>query len=215
MTKLVIFDMDGTIADTSAGIYASYNHVARELNRPLPSNKDLSSVIGGPLPNNLKKIYNLTDDQVEKAVNIYREYYAKEGFKESVLYEGLAETISKLYKKGSVLAVATMKAETFAIKMLEMWDIADKFSFIYGVDQKDSITKPEMIRKCLLNSNIEKKDTFMIGDSPQDYDAAKKSGVNFLAVTYGFHYTEEFCISNNLKFVNKASDIFLFIEQHS
>jgi len=207
MNKLLIFDMDGTIADTSEGIYESYKHVAKVMNRPLPDDETLSGVIGGSLPFNLKNIYKLNDDEVEKAVRIYREFYADEGFRKSKLYDGFKESIVALNEKGYKLAVATLKAEIFAVKLLEMWGISDYFTCIFGVDEKDTISKEDMIEKCIKTTNIPRMNTFMIGDSPKDKDAADKCKINFLAVTYGFQYTIKKCVENHIPFVKDCQTL--------
>ena len=204
MKKLLIFDMDGTIADTSSGIYASYRHVAKELGIPEPTTDKLSYVIGGSLPNNLQMVYGLNSDQVEEAVKIYRDYYSSKGIMMSFLYDDFEYTARELKKRGYALSVATMKAEVFANELIHQWHLDDVFSNIYGVNANDSIEKSEMIRKCMINTGLSAGETYMIGDSPQDRQAAIDAGVNFIAVTYGFHYTETECIELRLKYVNSV-----------
>jgi phosphoglycolate phosphatase len=201
MKGLIIFDMDGTIVNTSEGIYASYKHIAHYLGVDPPSEEVLSKVLGGSLPSNLKKVYNLKDDKIQEVVDEYREYYAIEGIKGTQLYEGFDTTAKELSKRGYILAVATMKAETFAKRILINNNLNEVFKYIHGVNPQDTISKTDMIKLCMSESNITSQNTFMIGDSNQDYDCANKCGVNFLAVTYGFHYTEEICKSCNLRYI--------------
>lgn len=209
MKKLLIFDMDGTIADTSSGIYSSYCHVAKELGLPKPSHSDLSSVIGGPLPQNLQTVFGLKKDQVEEAITIYREYYSSIGFKQSFLYEDLESTVRELKRRGYVLSIATMKAMSFANRLIQMWGLEDVFSCVCGVDLNDSVTKVEMIKQCIEDAKISNKDTFMIGDSPYDYVASRSCGINFIAATYGFHYDESTCIRSNLQYINDVKSLLL------
>ena len=207
MSRLLIFDMDGTIADTSPGIYASYRHVARELNVECPSDAELNGIIGGSLPSNIKRIFNLGDDLVSDAVRIYRDYYSVRGYLGSVMYDGILQVMQELKKRGYTLAVATMKAQTFAERLLEMWNISDYFSLVFGVDYRDTMTKDEMIKNCMLKTKTRSEDTYMIGDSRQDRQAAELSGVNFLAVTYGFYYSEELCREMNLDYITSPTKL--------
>ncbi|MBO4797305.1 MAG: HAD hydrolase-like protein [Candidatus Methanomethylophilaceae archaeon] len=214
MIRLLIFDMDGTIADTSAGIYASYRHVGTEMNLPLPADSELSGVIGGSLPANLQRVYSLADDDVGEAVKIYRDYYAEEGYLKSELYDGFEETVVKLISEGYSIAIATLKAQRFAVKLTKHWGISDLFCCIRGVDEKDSVTKEEMIAYCISNYAENKDQCLMIGDAPQDYDAASANGIGFLAVTYGFCYTADDCISSGINYISDIMDLPRYLEEN-
>ncbi len=209
---LIIFDMDGTIADTSSGIYASYRHVAKYLGRPEPSNSVLSGVIGGALPSNLQSTFSLNDDQIDEAVGEYRNYYASSGYLESTPYEGFVTTAKELQKRGYTLSVATMKAEIFAKKLIKMWGLESTFALVYGVDAKDTISKPEMIQKCISKTKIDIDNTCLVGDSPQDYQSALKTNIRFIAATYGFHYTEEECINSGIQYITHITSLLNIFE---
>ena len=78
-TRLAVFDLDGTIADSKEGIFFSYRHVAEVLGKPEPSLEELNASLGGPLPENIKRLYDLDDDMVSRAVSIYRDEYSRKG----------------------------------------------------------------------------------------------------------------------------------------
>ena len=207
MKGLLIFDLDGTIADTSAGIYSAYRHVAEELGIPEPSDALLASVIGGSLSSNLQMVYSLEKDQVKEAMKIYRDYYSEKGCLQSHLYEGFEQTARELKKRDYTLSIATMKAEKFAKRLIHLWGLDDTFSYISGADDDDTVTKANMIRKCMVNSKANCNNTYMIGDSPQDLKSAKECCVHFIAVSYGFQYNEAKCIESGLHYVNDIKSL--------
>ena len=72
-TRLAVFDLDGTIADSKDGIFFSYRHTAEVLGKPEPTLEQLNDSLGGPLPDNIQRLFNLDDDKVPEAVSIYRD----------------------------------------------------------------------------------------------------------------------------------------------
>jgi len=64
-----------------------------------------------------------------------------------------------------------------------------------------------MIQRCVGLSGISNAETIMIGDSPQDLEAARQSNIDFLAVTYGFQYTEKECVQQGIPYVSEAIQI--------
>ncbi len=186
--KLIIFDFDGTLADTSLGIINSHKHANAAMGRPIPNNDTLASVIGGPLLDTYHTMFGFSDEDAAEAVRIYRERYAKHGVNELVIYDGMAEALSKLKARGFMLAVATLKAEKFAIPMLEMLGIAKYFDVIHGVDDKDTRTKASLIGLCMDELNVTQKEAVLVGDSIHDAKGAATAGVDFIAALYGFGF---------------------------
>ena len=168
--KLVIFDMDGTLADTSPGILNCHKYANVSMGRIEPTDEDLAGIIGGPLLKTYIERFKFSEDDAKKAVENYRARYAKKGVFE---------------------AVATLKAEVFAKQMLQNMGVADLFDVIHGVDMKDSITKSGLINLCLNELNVEKENTVLVGDSIHDFLGARESNVGFVAAMYGFGFKTE------------------------
>ncbi|WII09723.1 HAD hydrolase-like protein [Methanomassiliicoccales archaeon LGM-DZ1] len=205
--RLVVFDMDGTIADTSAGIFDSYRHTAQALGRRVPDDSELADVIGGALPINLGRKLGLSPEEIPMAVEIYRDYYGKEGYKESRLYPEFREMLSVLKEKGFSMSVATMKAERFAKQLVRDWGLEEYFISVHGVDRDDRVTKPDMIRMCLAETGTAPGDCTLVGDTVQDRSAAEAVGVRFAAVTYGFGYTEDECRRSGIRYAVSPAEL--------
>lgn len=187
MYKLIIFDLDGTLADTSIGILNCHRYANSEMGRPV-TDAMLEGVIGGPLLRTYKEHFGYSDDDAQRAVSIYRKRYADIGFKEALLYEGMKEMLSSLKSRGYKLAVATLKAERFAIPMLEMLGISEYFDIIHGVDDNDTRTKSSLIDMCISELKETKETALLVGDSYHDALGANQSGVAFVAALYGFGF---------------------------
>ena len=166
--KLIIFDLDGTIADTSRGIINCHKHANAMMGNKIEDEKMLASVIGGPLLNTYRTKFGYSEADARLAVDIYRERYATEGFKEAILYPEMEKTLTALKKKGYRLAVATLKAEKFAIPMLKELGVGDLFDVIHGVDDKDTHTKSSLIDLCIKELECTKEESVLVGDSIHD-----------------------------------------------
>ena len=191
MYKLVIFDMDGTLADTSPGIINSHRYAHKMMGRLVPDKEILSSVIGGPLLQTYIERFGFSPEQAVEAVSIYRQYYSEQGIYEASLYPGVKEALEILQSKGIRLALATLKAERFAKKMLENMDVLQYFSVVYGMDEADTRTKSQLIEMCMRSVGVSSKNTVMIGDSIHDLSGAEACGVAFVGVTYGFGFSPD------------------------
>lgn len=189
MKKLIIFDMDGTLSDTSRGILNSHRYAHNKMGRPEPSEDVLRSVIGGPLLNSYETHFAFSEVHARNAVAHYRNYYAEKGYLEADLYPKMKDTLIELKARGYYLGVATLKAERFVKRMLENMGIAEHFDVIYGMDEADTRTKSQLIEMCMQTTGVTAAATTMIGDSIHDLRGAEQVGVNFIGVTYGFGFS--------------------------
>ncbi len=190
MKKLVIFDMDGTLADTSPGILSSHIHTLKSMGCDVPDMDKLHTLIGGPLLGTYKNVFKLSDEDARTAVRIYREYYSIHGVHQANVYPGIPELLRNLKAAGCLLMVATLKAERFARPMLAELNIAQYFDFIFGVDENDTKTKADLLKQCISVSKLSVADTVLVGDSAFDIEGAREVGIGFIGVTYGFGLRE-------------------------
>ena len=186
--KLLVFDFDGTLADTTEGLKATHRHTNVAMGRPEPSDEVLSGVIGGPLFNTYHNIFGYSEEDAKKAIQIYRNWYAENAINIADLYPDMEETLAELKRRGYLLGVATMKAESFVIRMLENLNIKKYFDVIHGVDMNDTHTKASLVTLCMTETESKKEETVLIGDTHHDANGALGAGVDFVAATYGFEF---------------------------
>lgn len=186
----VLFDLDGTLLDTSQGILNCI--VYTEQNMPLPplSRAQQKTFIGPPLLQSFINNYRLEEKDAIRAVEIYRERYHQKGVLEACTYEGIPELLDALKHSGKHLAVATLKLEEYAGKVLEHVDLNDCFECIAGADRMGRRTKADVIGECLKQTGCKEPGAaVLVGDSRYDMEGALAAGVDFIGVTYGFGFT--------------------------
>ena len=189
--KLIIFDFDGTIADTSEGILDAHRFVLNTMGREVPSEEELRGVIGANLLTTYIEKFGFSDLDARVAVRVYRERYAEVGIHKAISYPGFVDVIKNLKNKGYKIGVATLKVEDFAKSMLNEMEIVDYFDAICGMDSNDSFNKAGLILKCCDLCGCEKRETTLVGDSKNDFIGAEQAEVDFIGVTYGFGFKPE------------------------
>lgn len=190
--KLAIFDLDGTLMNTSSGIFTTANWTMKQLGKPVETDlKQLSKFVGPPLNECFKVTYDLEDNLIEKACEIYREGYEKHGKHLAIPYDGISKLLENLNANNIVCCVATMKYEEPARDMIIEQDLDKYFKLVYGSDIDGKKTKTSIITQLLKDLKIDKSDAVLIGDTLHDSIGAKGAGVDFIGVTYGFGFNNE------------------------
>lgn len=185
-TRLVIFDFDGTIADTSEGILDSHIFALKTMGRDVPPEAVLRNIIGGNLLSIYVNTFGFSELEAREAVKIYRRRYSEVGIHLAVLYPGFSGLLKYLKKNDYSVGIATLKSETFAKKMIDEMCISPYFDYVCGMDENDSFDKAGLIRRCMNLAELSTKDTVLIGDTNNDYRGAETVGISFIGVTYGF-----------------------------
>lgn len=187
-----VFDLDGTLADTSPGVFAGVSRTLSLLGRePLPEER-LRRFIGPPLHQSFSRDLGMEEEEVRRAVLLFRDYYKSEGLYHSDLYPGMDTLVRTLKQRGCTLVVATLKREEQAITVVEHLGLTDCFSTVIGSDDAEQRTKKDTIDLALELAGITSRETaLMIGDSEFDAVGAEQAGVDFCAALYGFGLTPE------------------------
>lgn len=188
MIKAVLFDLDGTLLDTSEGIMDSVRYtIARLGYEPLPVDTILKFV-GPPIQNSLMTYVGLTLEEAQKGANIFRDYYKNNALFKASLYSGIKELLVELKNKGVKIGVATYKREDYAIDLLRYFGIANYCDVMHGADNENILTKADIVEMCISELKEDKSDVLLVGDTVHDAKGAQDSGIGFIAVTWGFGY---------------------------
>lgn len=189
MLKYVLFDLDGTVSDTSEGILNGYMYAWPKIGLPLPADKnDLRAIIGPPLPQSLMAHYGVSEEVAMEGLRQYRVYYGPIGTKECIPYPGIPELLRELRAAGLCVMTATSKAEPFTRAALEHLGLLDAFDFLGCADMNNIRHEKEdviaYIREHFPDMNGE--NTVMIGDRVYDVIGAHLHGLPVIHCTYGF-----------------------------
>ncbi len=189
--RLFIFDLDGTLVDTSPGIMRTVRHVEETMGIPPISDSDLRKFIGPPLEDSFIRYHHATEEQAREMVACYRERYGTIGVGEAAVYPGIPEILDTIENTpGAYAAVATLKHQSMAEKSLERFDLTRRFAAIAaGTDEHPS--KADLIRQVMDTLDwTDPGSAVMIGDSRYDGVGALEAGVDFVPLTYGFGFSE-------------------------
>lgn len=187
--KLAIFDLDGTLMDTSPGIFATANKAVELVGHPTEHDiKQLSKFIGPPIRDCFVHTYNLDEHLITEAIKHYRKEYVIRGQYNAKVYPSIQETLDKLKRRGYLLAVGTLKTEDIALSMMDHFELAPYFSSIRGSNIQATLSKADIVRTVLSDLGVDPSDAVLIGDTVHDEKGAQDAQVSFIAVDYGFGY---------------------------
>ncbi|MDF2886627.1 MAG: HAD-superfamily hydrolase, subfamily variant 1 [Lacrimispora sp.] len=189
----LLFDLDGTLTDPKEGITKSVRHALNAFGINTENLDELCCFIGPPLKESFMEYYGFSEDDAQKAVGIFREYFSARGIFENKVYEGTAEVLKALVKSGKKLYVASSKPEVFVRKILEHFELDSYFEFMGGADFEEiRVRKADVIHYVLDTCAIsDLSRTVMIGDRKHDILGAKEFGMDSVGVLYGYGNRQE------------------------
>lgn len=181
----ILFDVDGTIIHSRPGIWQTFRQTFQEMGVN-PDPIDLSRYLGPPLRWSFAQHFSDETD-VERAVTIYRDHYAKDGIHTCSLFDGVAEMLGALQDAGLLLATATCKPVEVAKEILVEQGVAPYFTIFGGASMDKSVdTKTAVIRQVLADPRLAGKRILMVGDRQDDMQGAQDCGLPAAGVLYGY-----------------------------
>ncbi len=187
-TRLIVFDFDGTLVDTSKDLTAAMNYALKEKGLASVSRKKVWSYTGDGTPLLIERILKdkehpeLYDYIFKLFINYYEAHYA--AFASPV--NGVKETLRHLYESGKKMAVLSNKYERFVAKLLDKFDLSTYFFAVYGKDSfKKSKPDPYPLFKIMETEKADKEETAFVGDSKNDILIAKNAGVKCFIIPAG------------------------------
>jgi phosphoglycolate phosphatase len=194
MTKqfeLIVWDWDGTLADSTGMITNAILKAAEQVGLPALSQHAASNIIGLGLRESIFALYGdiPTEQAHALAAHYSANYYAGES--EIPLFEGVADTIAVLFERGFKLAVATGKGRRGLNSAMERSKLGHYFHSTRTVDECFSKPHPQMLVELMSHLDVAPNRTLMIGDTSYDLQMAHNAGVNSVGVSYGAHKAEQ------------------------
>lgn len=186
MYRYFIFDMDGTLVDTTRGIIVALQEMERRLHLPALGAATLRHFIGPPLKESFMKYYGVSLDETEDMTRVYRDSYMDVGIDKTEVFGGAVEVLKKIRTLGYKSAIATLKQHQLASKTLQTTGL-DRLTDYICLNLDNSLgDKAKMIRQCLVALGCaDPAQAVMIGDSPYDGFAARDAGIDFIPLLCG------------------------------
>lgn len=185
--KAVLFDFDGTIADTGRGIINCVKKTLAARGIEEPDEGRLRYFIGPPLVVSFRHLFGLDEDTAQEYVREYRVFYSQGGMYELDLYDGIVETLERLRAMGLTMAIASSKPGVYVQALLEHLGIARYFSGI-SAPEIGTVNPPkvELITAAMRMLNVRPEECVMVGDRFFDIDGGREAGVRTIGAAYGY-----------------------------
>src|SRR4051812_5619665 len=185
MSRLVLFDLDGTLVDSTPGIWASVRVAATELGLPEPTGAQLTAMVGPPLQDGFALVLGVPADDVARAVAAYRAHYSAGALLDVTVYDGIPELLAALTAGGATLAVATSKPEQFAVRVLEHTGLLRFFASVHGATLDGAVRHKDQVVGAALAAHPDGERPVLVGDRAHDVLGAAAHGLPCIGAGWG------------------------------
>ena len=204
----VLLDLDGTLSDSEPGILRSLQWACEIEGFPIPDEAQVRSVIGPPFEIGLPSI-GIPDDALFRVIKTYRERYETIGLFENTLYDGIVAMLDELAAAGLSLSIATAKPERTAVRILEHFELTERFEYIVGATlTQERRAKQQIITHVLELLGLDGGDNVvMVGDRDHDVHGALQNGLPCVGVTWGYGSVEELLTAGAFALADEPADV--------
>lgn len=187
MTRLVILDFDGTLADTQPLIISSLQRTLSELHLPLRTDDECRSIIGLPLRECFTTLLPIDDAMGERCAEVYRRVFDEDNHPGVVtLFPHVLETLTELHNRGLQLAICSSRGRPTLDGFVRTFHLEDYVSMIVSAnDVQRHKPHPEPVLLILQQLGIPAEETLVVGDASYDILMGNAAGCRTCGVTYG------------------------------
>lgn len=205
--ELIVWDWDGTLADSTAIIAASLQNACAALGIAIPSERAARHVIGLGLADALQHVApGLPPERHADLSQHYRDHYLRHDA-DIPLFAGASELLGELRTTGHLLAVATGKSRRGLDRAMDQYGLRGMFAASRCADEGHPKPHPDMLLYLMDRLNVRPAQTLMIGDTTHDIHMAHNSGVTAVAVAYGAHPVEELMAADPVAVVHSVGEL--------
>lgn len=213
--RLLVFDWDGTLADSTAIIAAAIQAACRDVGQPVPDDVAARFVIGLGLAEALAYVAPaLPVERHPELSSRYRHHYLSRD-PEIPLFGGVRELLADLHAEGFMLAVATGKTRVGLDRALVANDLVERFHHTRCADEGRPKPHPDMLLNLMSKLGVSPAETLMIGDTTHDLELARAAGVDALAVAYGAHEPTGLAAAGPLATVHSIPELRAWLDQNA
>ena len=183
--RLVIFDFDGTLANTVPTITSTARTVLARHGLDDEGMGDLTRLVGPPFPQAYEWVYGFSPEEAAQITAEYRAIYNEIGAEAWPLFPGVRDMLERVRAAGRLMAVASSKQMRLVARALDDDGISGLFDVALGKTSDEEGDKVSLIRHAMHELGVGPDETVMVGDRHHDVDAAAACGVPCVGVTYG------------------------------
>jgi phosphoglycolate phosphatase len=188
MKKTILFDLDGTLTDSSEGITKTIQFTLESLGQPVPAASELKWCLGPPLLTSFQHMLAGCDPELpQRALELYRSRYRAIGMFENAVYPDIPRVLEALTTGGFKLFIATSKPWSVAEQIADHFGISRYFLKVHGCEFDGRRSeKGDLIQYILNEHRLSPDKVLMVGDRKHDVIGARKNDVATVGVTYGY-----------------------------
>jgi phosphoglycolate phosphatase len=185
--KLIVFDWDGTLVDSTRTIVIAMQLAAADVGLPVPTAEQASHVIGLGLHDALRlAVPQLTPERMPEYVERYRHHYLSRDAQLGA-FDGVESLLDELAGYGFSLAIATGKSRLGLDRALDQFDWRRRFVATRCADQGEPKPHPWMLKDLAEEMMLSTDQLLMVGDTTHDLGMARRAGSSGIGVTWGAH----------------------------
>ncbi|AZZ91536.1 HAD family hydrolase [Hahella sp. KA22] len=188
MYKLLIFDWDGTLADSTSHIVECLEAASNKMQAPFPGREAAKNIIGLGLSEAIIELFGIED---ELFVDSFKEAYSAQfllaEITRSGLYPGVIDMLVGLREAGYLTAIATGKSRRGMDRALKAMEMCAYFDAVRCADETRSKPDPLMLQELLEKFSLQPHEAVMVGDTEYDMEMAMRLGMDRVAMSHGAH----------------------------
>lgn len=187
MSKLLVFDLDGTLVDSRRDLCTGINLMRRHYGLPPLPQSDVDQFIGDGIRKLVSRsLRDAPELDLDEAVQINSACYRAHIHDATTLYPGVAEGLARLSRAGCSMALISNKPRISCQDLLRHFSLDTFFSSVMGGDSAVNLKPhPEALQRTMQALRFAPADTWMIGDSSNDLACARRAGAHKVFVAYG------------------------------
>jgi phosphoglycolate phosphatase len=213
--RLLVFDWDGTLADSTSIIASALQSACRDVGEPVPDDVAARYVIGLGLAQALAHVApGLAQDRHPEISARYRHHYLGRDA-QIPLFEGAAALLDDLHAEGFMLAIATGKTRIGLDRSLAAHSLRERFHATRCADEGYPKPHPDMLLHLMSVLDVRPGQTLMIGDTTHDLELARAAGADSVGVAYGAHDADGLESAGPLAIVHSIGELRAWLEAHA
>lgn len=213
--QLVVFDWDGTLMDSEARIVSCLRAAGAELGLPALDDGVLRNVIGLGLKEAIETLHPEAGPEGWRAfADRYRNNFLASDGAASPLFDGALELLTRLQRRGVLLAIATGKSRRGLDRALTEQGCARLFHATRCADETFSKPHPQMLLELMEELGVTPDETLMVGDTEYDLQMARSAGVAAVGVAYGVHAPQRLLACSPLACVGDIAELTAWLEHY-
>lgn len=191
--QLLIFDLDGTLIDSSSDIAAAANRTIESMGYARRGIDEIKADIGWGVKTLLERLMpDEPPERIDAGRRMFLDFYGAHLVVDTYLYPGVDDTLAHFKVLGKKMAVVTNKPVALSERVLYEFNLRGYFLAVVGGDSfANRKPHPEPIEAVLMAAGRSPSEAVLVGDSPIDCEAGRAAGVSTIGVSYGFRSREE------------------------